>query len=91
MNNVRSLIFPTGKVHPKFSQYVGWSFISNILVSAESAMSTHSILNAIGTCSETANYIGKDIIGQFGGLLYMAKMGKQADKQTVNFLFYFLI
>jgi hypothetical protein len=91
MNNVRSLIFPTGKVHPKFSQYVGWSFISNILVSAESAMSTHSMLNAIGTCSETvrtANYIGKDIIGQFGGLLYMAKMGKQADKKPVNFLFY---
>ena len=91
MNNVRSLFFPTGKVHPKYTQYVGWSFISNVLVSAESAMSTHSMLNAIGTCSETvrtANYIGKDIIGQFGGLLYMAKMGKQADKKPVNFLFY---
>lgn len=91
MNNMRSLFFPTGKVHPKYTQYVGWSFISNVLVSAESAMSTHSMLNAIGTCSETvrtANYIGKDIIGQFGGLLYMAKMSKQADKKPLNFLFY---
>ena len=88
---MRSLFFPTGKVHPKYTQYVGWSFISNVLVSAESAMSTHSMLNAIGTCSETvrtANYIGKDIIGQFGGLLYMAKMSKQADKKPLTFLFY---
>jgi hypothetical protein len=91
MNSIRALFFPTGVVHPKYIEYVGWSFISNVLVSAESAMSTHSILHAIGTDSETirtANYIGKDIIGQIGGLAYISKMGKHSDKDPKKFLFY---
>lgn len=91
MNRLRSLFFPSGKIHPKYTQYVGWSFVSNVLVSAESAMSTHSMLNAIDNCPDelrTANYIGKDIIGQIGGLAYMAKMGKESDKNPHRFLFY---
>jgi hypothetical protein len=91
MNRFRALLFPIGKVHKKYTQYVGWSFVSNILVSAESAMATHSMLHAIGNGSEsikTANYIGKDIIGQIGGLAYMANMGQKADKEPRRFLFY---
>ena len=83
------LLFPTGKIHPKYTQYIGWSFISNILVSSETAVATHSMLQSINTNSETfrtINYIGKDIIGQMGGLFYMANMGKQADKNPKKFL-----
>jgi hypothetical protein len=36
----------------------------------------------------TFNYIGKDIIGQMGGLMYMSKMGDKADKEPVKFLQY---
>lgn len=91
MYKLRSLVFPSGKIHPLYKQYVGWSFISNIIVSTETAMATHSMLHAIDTDSEavrTINYIGKDIIGQIGGLGYMAKMGKQADQYPVKFLWY---
>jgi len=91
MNRLSALFFPVGKIHPKYIQYVGWSFVSNVLVSVESAMSTHSMLYAIDTGTNdlrTANYIGKDIIGQIGGLAYMAKMGKEADKDPHRFLFY---
>jgi hypothetical protein len=36
----------------------------------------------------TSNYIGKDIVGQVGGLFYMNKMGKKADKEPRKFLLY---
>jgi len=91
MNRFRSFIFPTGKVHKKYKQYIGWSFVSTIFVSAETALTTHSMLNAINNDSEfirTFNYIGKDIIGQIGGLTYMAKMGQKADDNPKKFLLY---
>ena len=91
MKHLRSLFFPSGNVHPKYIQYVGWSFVSNVLVSMESAMATHSMLHAIGTNVETirtVNYIGKDIIGQIGCLAYISKSGKKADKEPRQFLFY---
>lgn len=88
----RSLIYPVGCYSQYYSQYVGWSFISNIFLSAESVLSTHSMLNAIGYASNsliiTSNYIGKDIVGQLGGLVYINKMGKQADAQPRKFLMY---
>ena len=40
MNHLRSLIYPSGRVHKKYTQYIMWSFASNVLSSAESAMST---------------------------------------------------
>jgi hypothetical protein len=89
---VRSIIsFLSNHTHPKYIQYAGWSFVSNMFVSAESAISTNSMLHVIGTYDETirtANYIGKDIIGQIGGLLYMSKMSKQSDKNPHTFLLY---
>lgn len=91
MNRFKSFIFPIGKVHKRYQQYIGWSFISNIFVSTETALTTHSMLNAINNDSEfirTFNYIGKDIIGQIGGLTYMAKMGQKADKSPKRFLLY---
>ena len=91
MNRLRTLFFPSGKVHNKYTSYIGWSFASNVLVSAESAMATHSMLHSISCDTETIrtiNYIGKDVIGQLGCLAYIAKTGKEADKDPQRFLFY---
>lgn len=87
----RKLFFPIGKCHPKYTNYIKWSFTSNVLLSTEYALATHSMLHAINTDSETMrtlNYVGKDIIGQMGGLMYMSKMGDKADKEPVKFLQY---
>lgn len=87
---VKSIIYPHGKVHKKYGQYVGWSCISNIIVSIESALSTHSMLSVVGHASTeltiSVNYIGKDIVGQLGGLWYINRNGKQADSNSTNFL-----
>jgi hypothetical protein len=91
MSIVKKFILPAGKVHKLYFQYIGWSLASNIITSVEAAISTDSMLQVIGECSEsyrTMNYIGKDIIGQVGGLAYMAKLGKTADKNPKSFLLY---
>lgn len=91
MNKLRTLLFPSGKFHHLYTQYVGWNFVSNVVISAEHALATHSMLHAIDTNSETirtVNYIGKDIIGQLGSLWYMAKLGEKADKQSKCFILY---
>lgn len=88
----RSLVFPKGNVHKNYLSYVGWSFLSNIIVSVESVLSTHSMLSVIGQASNdiliTTNYIGKDLVGQMGSLWYMNKMGQKADKEPSKFIKY---
>ena len=91
MKYIKSLLFPIGKQHQKYKQFIGWSFISNILVSTQSVIATHSMLHSINTNSEitrTLNYVGKDIIGQLGGLFYLANIGKKIDKNPEKFLLY---
>ena len=88
---IRKLFYPVGKCHPKYIQYVAWSFVSNLVVSVESAMGAHSMLAAIGSESETfrtVNYIGKDIIGQIGALGYLSNMSHRADKEPRRFMMY---
>ena len=88
---IKRLFYPHGNYHQKYGNFVAWSFVSNLIVSAESAMSTHSMLAAIGGDSETyrtINYVGKDIIGQLGALGYISKMGEKADKYPRRFLLY---
>jgi len=91
MNHLKKLLYPLGKKHKKHNQFIGWSFVSNILVSAESVIATHSMLHSINTDSEmtrTMNYVGKDIIGQIGGLFYLANIGKKIDQKPEKFLLY---
>jgi hypothetical protein len=89
---VNRLILPKGKVHVNYTRFVTWSFVSNIIISAESVLSTHSMLSAVNQSSTeaiiTANYIGKDILGQLGGLIYVNRFGKTADTQPKKFLKY---
>jgi len=90
MNRLQPFIFPSGKVHPSYTKYVGWYLFSNLISSVEMVMSTHSMLTVIGTHSNdnalSINYIGKDIVGQIGGLWYMNKMSKTVDKNPRNFV-----
>ena len=91
-SSIKNIIFPRGKVHNNYSKYVGWSCFSNIIISIESVLSTHSMLSVIGQSSTelniSVNYIGKDIIGQLGGLYYMNKMGQKADIDSKKFINY---
>lgn len=65
-------------------RYVAWSFASNIFSSMENVLSSHSMLSVVSKADTevliTANYMVKDMIGQLGGLAYVAKMGPQFDK-----------
>lgn len=87
---LKSIVYPKGKVHKNYGRYVGWSCLSNMIISAESVLSTHSMLSIIGQASTeltfSVNYIGKDIVGQLGGLYYMNKMGEKADKDPSKFI-----
>jgi hypothetical protein len=89
---IHSLVYPRGKVHKNYGKYVGWSSFSNFVISIESVLSTHSMLSVVGKESSelalSVNYIGKDIVGQIGGLYYMNKMGQKADKDPVKFIKY---
>jgi hypothetical protein len=89
---IKSFIYPHGKVHKNYGRYVGWSCFSNFIVSIESVLSTHSMLAMLGQDSNSltlsVNYIGKDIVGQVGGLYYMNKMGQKADKEPSKFIKY---
>ena len=89
---IKNIVYPHGKVHQKYGRYVGWSCLSNFIVSIESVLSTHSMLSVVGQASSeltfSINYIGKDIVGQLGGLYYMNRMGEKADKDSSKFVKY---
>lgn len=91
----RSLIYPIGRVHPHYNTFVKWSLISNICISAESVLSTHSMLSALNinnnSMNMSYNYVGKDIIGQIGGMIYINKFAKQADQDPKRFIKYSMI
>jgi glutamate N-acetyltransferase/amino-acid N-acetyltransferase len=50
------------------------------------------MLSVVGQASTeltlSVNYIGKDILGQIGGLYYINKMGQKADKDPQKFIKY---
>lgn len=60
--------------------------------SVSSVISTNSMLNSIVGTTPTytsviaTTYIGKDIIGQLGGLSYAWKTGKKADEQPTKYI-----
>jgi len=90
IDKFKNLILPTsGPIHLSHLKYIKWSFLSNILVSTETALGSDNMLHAINYDSEnvrTLNYIGKDIIGQIGGLTYISWGSQKIDKKPKNFL-----
>lgn len=91
MKFIKSFFFPSGKYNKNYTNFIKWSFISNILSSTQYVISTHNMLTAINTDTEnirTFNYISKDIIGQIGSICYMSNLGKKIDKEPYKFLNY---
>jgi hypothetical protein len=87
------ILLPSGgKLSPHYMKYMKWSFVSTTLVSIQTAMSTHSMLDVVGDSScesyRTINYIGKDVIGQVSSLAYMSYMGEKSDKNSDNFMLF---
>lgn len=72
-------------------KYLKWMALNSFSSSVSSVISTNSMLSSImNTPSYTSiiatNYVGKDIIGQLGGLTYAWKTGKKADNQPLNYI-----
>ena len=68
-------------VHSSYKKYAMYSFIANTASTATMVLSTQSLLLAIGVgqhaaapISATLNWILKDGIGQFGGILFASKI-----------------
>lgn len=63
--------------------------LNSCVESCAFVLSTNSMLNSIMTTPSyttviATTYVGKDIIGQLGGMLYAWKSGKKADEQPVT-------
>jgi hypothetical protein len=72
-------------------RYLKWSAINSFSTSVSSVISTNSMLSSIITTPSytsiiATNYIGKDIVGQVGGLIYAWKTGKHADTQPLKYI-----
>jgi hypothetical protein len=72
-------------------RYLKWTAINSFTTSVCSVISTNTMLSTITNTPSipsviTLNYVGKDIIGQFGGLLYAWKTGKNADRDSLNYI-----
>lgn len=78
------------KYSPLYGQYMGWTFISNIIGSIEDCVSTHCMLSTLTTHSNdlsiSYNYIGKNMIGQIGGLFCIHKIGSDIDNNPKKYL-----
>jgi hypothetical protein len=84
-NKLFKVLSPQGNMHKEYFRYMKWSFATNMFASVEYAMSTHCMLSAISNTSElsmTANFIGKDAIGQLGSLFYIGKITNTIDTNT---------
>jgi hypothetical protein len=75
-------------INNAFTRYCGWSTLSTALVSVENVIATHSMLNCLHTTTsiDTEPYFRKDILGQLGGLAYIAKKSKSVDENPKKFL-----
>ena len=72
-------------------KYVQWMAVNSWATSANSVISTNSMLSSIMSTTPSystvigTTYIGKDILGQLGGLLYAYKTGKHADRDPLKY------
>jgi hypothetical protein len=63
-----------------------WSSVSNCMMSAQYAITTHNVLNTV--MGNSSMYLIKDIIGQFGGLMYIIHKSKNIDTKPKYVLKY---
>jgi hypothetical protein len=72
-------------------KYISLMGINSMINSCASVLSTNSMLSVVTETPSysdiiSINYIGKDIVGQIGGLYYVLKTGKNADKKPYNYI-----
>jgi hypothetical protein len=70
----------------KLAQYLGWNFLAILTSSATGVLASHQLLSHIDLINSdgfaiTYNYIGRDVVGQLGGLLFVTKW---APNLTIN-------
>lgn len=67
----------------QYKNFILWSFISNITATTQNVLANHSMLNCIDQDTTgnlvTTSYIGKDVLGQLGGFMYLLKTSKNID------------
>ena len=87
---IKKIISPVGICHPKYLQYVKWSFLSNIISATLDTLGTHCTLSVLGTIDNNViasyNYIGKNVVGQIGGLYFILNKSKSIDKNPKSFI-----
>ena len=74
---------------PSFTHFTGWLSASTLASACQSVLSTEamlSVLLTIDTEAHTWNYVGRDVLGQLGGLLVMSGFTKWTDKKPRQFL-----
>lgn len=70
-----------------FARFSGWLTASTVASSCQSVLSTEAMLSVLlGTEAQTWNYVGRDVLGQLGGLLVISGLTKQTDKHPTKFL-----
>ena len=73
-----------------FNYYIFWSCVTNFFISIESVLGTHSMLSVVSKAkTETIismNYIGKDILGQIGGMMIIYNIGQYLDKNPKDYI-----
>ncbi len=84
-------IFSKRSFNSKKILYAKWMAINSWAVSTNAVLSTNSMLGNFFktpsyTTTITATYIGKDIIGQLGGLLYAWKTGNKSDTKPLYYI-----
>jgi len=72
-------------------KYIRWMALNSWASSASSVISTNSMLSSIMnipsyTSVIATTYVGKDIMGQLGSLVYAWKTGKKADQQPIKYV-----
>ena len=72
-------------------RYIKWMAINSWASSTSAVISTNSMLSSIATTPSytsviASTYVGKDLIGQLGGLSYAWRTGKKADQEPVKYV-----
>lgn len=72
-------------------KYIRWMALNSWASSTSAVISTNSMLSSIMTTPSytsiiATTYVGKDIIGQLGGLGYAWRTGKKADQQPMKYV-----
>jgi hypothetical protein len=72
-----------------FTRFSNWLAASTVASSCQSVLSTEAMLSVLlGTEAQTWNYVGRDVLGQLGGLLVLSGLTKQSDKHPTPFLWF---